>query len=326
MSAVAITARRKPRRDVRVRRSTVAVVANSAKSLDGGLPALRAALAQRGVSDPQWREVAKSRNAPEQVVEALDQGVELIFVWGGDGMVQRCIDALANSKATLAIVPAGTANLFASNLGIPRKLDAAVDLGFNGERRRFDVGRMNGERFAVMAGLGFDAGVIRGADRKKKNRFGRAAYIWSATRNLRMNLFQARIDVDGSKWYDGKASCILCGNVGQAFGGIEIFKDARTDDGLLEVGVTNAEGIFQWGRTFARLRFSSASKSPYVHMTQARLVEVTLRKKVLYELDGSSRTKRKKFRFEIEPAAVNICVPAKSLSEGPFDLRPKRER
>jgi diacylglycerol kinase (ATP) len=307
MSAVAGPARRKARRDDRA--STVAVVANSAKSLDGGLPALRKALAQRGVSDPQWREVAKSRNAPEQVAAALDQGAELIFVWGGDGMVQRCIDALADAKATLAIVPAGTANLFASNLGIPRKLDAAVDLAFNGERRRFDVGRMNGERFAVMAGLGFDASVIRGADRKKKNRFGRSAYIWSATRNLRMDLFQARIDVDGSKWYDGKASCILCGNVGRAFGGIEIFKDARTDDGLLEVGVTNAEGIFQWGRTFARLRFSSASKSPYVHMTKARSVEVILRKKVRYELDGSGRTKQKKFRIEVEPAAVSICVP-----------------
>jgi diacylglycerol kinase (ATP) len=309
MSAVAEVARRKTRRPVRM--STVAVIANSAKTLDGGLPALRKELAKRGVPDPQWFEVQKSRNAPEQVERALEQGAELIFVWGGDGMVQRCVDALADSKATVAIVPAGTANLFASNLGIPRKLDAAVDLAFNGERRRFDVGRINGERFAVMAGLGFDASVIRGASRKKKDRLGRAAYIWSATRNLRMDLFQARIDVDGRKWYDGKASCILCGNVGRAFGGIEIFKEARTDDGLLEVGVTNAEGIFQWGRTFARLRFSSASKSPYVHMTKARSVEVILRKKVRYELDGSGRTKRKRFRIEIEPAAVNICVPPK---------------
>ena len=309
MSAVAGTARRKAGRDVRT--STVAVVANSAKSLDGGLPALRKALAQRGVSDPQWREVAKSRMAPDQVEQALAQGAELIFVWGGDGMVQRCVDALGDSKATLAIVPAGTANLFATNLGIPRKLEAAVDLAFNGERRRFDVGRMNGERFAVMAGLGFDASVIRGADRKKKNRYGRSAYIWSATRNLRMDLFQARIDVDGSNWYDGKASCILCGNVGRAFGGIEIFKDAHTDDGLLEVGVTNAEGIFQWGRTFARLRFSNAAKSPYVHMTKARSVEVILRKKVRYELDGSGRTRRKRFHIEVEPAAVSICVPPK---------------
>lgn len=310
MNAVAATAPGKAVEDVRM--STVAVVANAAKTLDGGLPELRKALARHGVSDPQWREVLKSRKAPEQVEQALEQGAELIFVWGGDGMVQRCVDALANSDATIAIVPAGTANLFATNLGIPRKLDAAVDLGFNGERRKFDVGRMNGERFAVMAGLGFDARVIRGADRKKKNRYGRSAYIWSATRNLRMNLFQARIDVDGSQWYEGNASCILFGNVGRAFGGIEIFDDAHTDDGLLEVGVTNSEGVLQWGRTFARLRFSSAAKSPFVHMTKARSIDVTLQKKVLYELDGSGRTKRKTFKVEVEPAAVSICVPAKA--------------
>jgi diacylglycerol kinase (ATP) len=256
--------------------------------------------------------VAKSRKAPEQVQQAIEQGAELIFVWGGDGMVQRCVDALGSSDATLAIVPAGTANLFASNIGIPRKLEAAVDLGFKGERRRFDVGRINGERFAVMAGLGFDARVIGGADRKQKNRYGRSAYILSATKNLRMSLFDARIDVDGSKWYEGDASCILFGNVGKAFGGIEIFKEAQTDDGLLEIGVTNTEGIIQWARTFARLRFSSAAKSPFVHMTKGRAAEVTLRKKVLYELDGSSRTKQKKFRVEIEPAAVSICVPARA--------------
>jgi diacylglycerol kinase (ATP) len=292
--------------------STVAVVANSAKTLDGGLPELRKELARRGVSDPQWREVAKSRLAPEQVEQALEQGAELIFVWGGDGMVQRCVHALAGSTATVAILPAGTANLFASNLGIPRKLDAAVDLAFNGDRRKFDVGRMNGERFAVMAGLGFDARVINGADRKKKNRYGRSAYIMSATKNLRMNLFDARIDVDGDPWYEGKASCILFGNVGKAFGGIEIFDEAKTDDGLLEIGVTNSAGILQWGRTFARLRFSSAAKSPYVRMTKGRSVDVTLRKKVLYELDGSGRKKQKTFHVEVEPAAVNICVPAKN--------------
>jgi diacylglycerol kinase (ATP) len=308
MSAVSAS-RPKTHRGISTR--TVAVVANSAKTLDGGLGELRKQLAKHGVSDPQWREVAKSRKAPEQVQEAVKQGAELIFVWGGDGMVQRCVDALAGSDATLAILPAGTANLFASNIGIPRKLEAAVDLAFNGERRRFDVGRMNGERFAVMAGLGFDARVIGGADRKQKNRYGRSAYILSATKNFRMNLFEARIDVDGSKWYEGKASCILFGNVGKAFGGIEIFKEARTDSGLLEIGVTNTEGIVQWARTFARLRFSSAEKSPYVRMTKGRAAEVTLRKKVLYELDGSSRTKQKTFHVEVEPAAVSICVPAK---------------
>lgn len=288
----------------------IAVVANAAKTLDGGLPALRAELAKRGVSDPQWREVARSRKAPEQVAEAVEQGADLIFVWGGDGIVQRCVDGLAEAKSTVAIVPAGTANLFASNLGIPRELEA--ELGLNGERRDVDVGRMNGERFAVMAGVGYDALVIGGASRKMKQRLGRLAYIAAALRNLRMTQFRARIDVDGERWYEGKATCILFGNVGKAFGGIEIFDQARTDDGLLEIGVTNARGIVQWARMFARLRFSSASKSPFVHMRRGRTADVTLRKKVPYELDGGRRTKRKTFHVEIEPAAISIGVPAKA--------------
>ena len=103
--------------------STVAVIAHSGKSLDGGLPALRKALEKSGVHDPLWHEVAKSRQAPKQVKSALEQGADLIFVWGGDGMVQRCVDVVAGTDATMAIVPAGTANLFASNLGIPKHID-----------------------------------------------------------------------------------------------------------------------------------------------------------------------------------------------------------
>ena len=143
--------------------SSIAVIAHSGKSLGGGLPALRKALERNGISDPLWHEVAKSRQAPKQVRSALEQGADLIFVWGGDGMVQRCVDVVAGSKATMAILPAGTANLFASNLGIPKHLDAAVEVGLNGNRRKLDVGRMNGEMFAVMAGVGFDARVIRDA-------------------------------------------------------------------------------------------------------------------------------------------------------------------
>ena len=107
--------------------------------------------------------MAKSRQAPKQVRSALEQGADLIFVWGGDGMVQRCVDVVAGTDATMAILPAGTANLFASNLGMPKHIDAAVEVGLHGGRRKLDVGAMNGERFAVMAGVGFDARVIRDA-------------------------------------------------------------------------------------------------------------------------------------------------------------------
>jgi diacylglycerol kinase (ATP) len=290
--------------------STVAVIAHSGKSLDGGLPALRKALERQGVADLLWYEVPKSRLAPKQLSRALEKGADLVFVWGGDGMVQRCVDVVAGSDATMAIVPAGTANLFASNLGIPKHIDAAVEVGLRGTRRKLDVGRMNGERFAVMAGVGFDARVIRDATTKMKHVLGRTAYVWAAAKNLRTKPFEAKIEVDGKGWYEGPASLVLFGNVGEAFAGVKAFDDAQPDDGLLEIGVGSADGVFQWGRTLARSATGHASKSPFVHVTKGRSVDVRLSRKILYELDGGDREKKKRFRVDIQPNAVTVCVPA----------------
>jgi diacylglycerol kinase (ATP) len=288
----------------------VAVVAHSGKTLGGGLPELRRVLTAEGVDEPLWYEVPKSRKAPGQVRRALKEGAELVFAWGGDGMVQRCIDVLAGSNASLAIVPAGTANLFATNLGIPKDIQQAVVVGLRGERRSLDVGRFNGECFAVMAGAGFDASMIRDAgDGGLKDRLGRVAYVWTGSKNLRAKPFRAKIEVDGAAWYKGKASCILLGNVGKLFCGVEAFEDARPDDGKLELGVVTAEGLLEWSRMLARTAAGTASKSPFAQTTKARSVKVKLNRKVLYELDGGDRTKVEAFRVKVEPGAVVVCVP-----------------
>jgi diacylglycerol kinase (ATP) len=288
----------------------VAVIAHSGKTLGGGLAELRRVLAAEGVDDPFWCEVPKSSQAPAQARRALDQGAELVFAWGGDGMVQRCVDVLAGSDVSLAIVPAGTSNFFATNLGIPKDIEQAVAVGLHGERRKVDVGRFNGERFAALAGAGFDAAMIRDAGNGGlKERFGRAAYVWAGSRNLRSKPFRAEIKVDGVAWYKGKASCILLGNVGELFGGVEAFEDARPDDGQLELGVVTAEGILEWGRMIARTAAGTASKSPFAQTTKARSVKVKLDRKVLYELDGGDRTKVKAFKVKVEAGAITVCVP-----------------
>ena len=73
--------------------SKVAVIAHSKKSLGGGLPELRTLLAAHGCPDPDWYEVTKSRDASSFARKAVDNGANLLFVWGGDGTVQRCVDA-----------------------------------------------------------------------------------------------------------------------------------------------------------------------------------------------------------------------------------------
>jgi diacylglycerol kinase (ATP) len=288
----------------------VAVVAHSGKTFGGGLAEFRRILAAAGFEESLWYEVSKSRKAPARVREAVADGATLVFAWGGDGMVQRCVDVLAGSDVALAVLPAGTANLFATNMEIPGDLEQAVGVGLDGERRRLDVGSFNGEKFAVMAGVGFDASMIRGAGAGAlKERFGRAAYVWSGAKGLRTKPFQARIKTDGVTWYEGEASCILLGNVGKLFGGLEVFEDVRLDDGKLEVGVVTAEGLLDWSRVLARAALGTADKCEFAQTTKARSVRVTLSRRVRYELDGGDRAKVKRFKVKAKAHAIKVCVP-----------------
>jgi len=287
----------------------VAVIAHAGKSMGGGLEELRETLDRAGVTDPLWTEVPKSKYAPERVEKALADGAETIFVWGGDGMMQRAVDAMAGTDARLAILPAGTANLFASNLGIPDDIGEAVQVGLSGRERRLDLGKMNGEHFAVMAGAGLDARMTRDVDGGPKDRYGRLAYIWAASKNLRVEPFKARIEVNGDLWYDDEASCLLVGNVGALFGGLEAFESASPEDGQLELGVTHAESLGQWARTVARTAIGSAAQSPFVQATKAERIDVEFKPKVLYELDGGDRKEVKRLKVKVKPGALTVMVP-----------------
>jgi diacylglycerol kinase (ATP) len=289
--------------------TAVGVIAHSRKQLDGGLGALRGSLSDHGVDDVLWREVPKSKFAPGVVTDMLETGLDLLFVWGGDGMVQRCIDAIGKAPTTLAVVPAGTANLFATNLGIPRDIEAAVRIGLTGRRRRLDVGTVNGERFAVLAGTGFDALMIRDADAGLKEQLGRFAYIVTGAKGIGRDPVRTRIDVDGVRWFKGDASCVLVGNMGDVLGGIAVFPDARPDDGRLDVGVVTASGMLEWARTLSKTAVGRAASSPFVETTTATRIDVRLGTKRPYELDGGDRPATKRLKFRVKPGAIEVCVP-----------------
>ena len=295
----------------------VAVVAHSRKSLGGGLPELRKVLDAEGVTAPMWHEVKKSRRAPEHARRAADRGVDVLFVWGGDGTVQRCIDAVAGTDTAVAILPAGTANLLAMNLQIPDDITEAVRIGLHGDRRRMDTGSVNGERFTVMAGAGFDARMIAEADRGLKDRLGRAAYLYTGMRNLGARRMKATVEVDGKRFFKGRVSCVLAANVGTIMGGIEAFPDARPDDGLLELGVVTAKNPLQWARIFGRLTLGRAEDSPFAEITRGAKIKIRFDRKIPYELDGGARPARKELRIKARPHSITICVPAKDPAKVP---------
>ena len=291
--------------------TSVAVIAHKYKTLDGGLGELRQVLANRGFPDPLWYEVPKSREAPKRARQAVADGADLLFIWGGDGTIQRCVDAVAGEAVNLAILPAGTANLLANNLHVPIDLSEAVDVGLYGDRRRLDVGVLNGERFAVMAGVGFDAIMMRAADGELKGHFGRLAYVWSGVRATHMTSRKVRIKIDGESWFNGEASCVLLGQMGTLAAGIVAFPDAQPDDGLLEVGVVTAENALQWTRVLSRLVIEDAKHSPLAQLGRGRKVDIRLDRPTTYELDGGAREAKKKFRARVERGAITVCVPKK---------------
>ncbi|WP_433242059.1 diacylglycerol/lipid kinase family protein [Streptosporangium sp. CA-135522] len=295
---------------------TVAVIAHQKKSVGGGLDELRRLLADEELGTLLWYEVPKSKKAPKQARKALKEGAELVLIWGGDGMVQRCVDALAGSGVTVGIIPAGTANLFAQNLGIPEDLPEAVRIAFHGQSRKLDLGKVNGEHFAVMAGLGFDAEMIKDADRGLKDRLGRVAYVWTGLRHVRGELVQMEVELDGVKWFEGEASCLLLGNVGTITGGIEAFDDARPDDGWLEVGVTTAKGPIQWARVLGRMSAGRSDESPFVRMTRARKLTVKLGAPMTYELDGGAKDSVTRLKAKVVPGGITVRVPEVAEPDG----------
>jgi diacylglycerol kinase family enzyme len=179
-----------------------------------------------------------------------------------------------------------------------------------GVDRRLDVGVLNGQRFTVMAGVGFDAAMMHLADDSLKDHLGRLAYVWTGTRATRMKSRNMRIKVDGKQWFSGDASGVLLGQFGVLSGGIIVCPVSSPDDGLLELGVVTAENASQWTRVFSRMVLGHADSSPLTDTTQGRNVDIKLSRPTRYELDGGARKGKKRLRARMEPGAIVVRVPA----------------
>jgi diacylglycerol kinase (ATP) len=287
------------------------VLVHGGKSLGKGPKELRRALADAGFADPPWYAVPKSKKSPKRVRCLLNDGIDRLLVWGGDGTVRRCIDTLVaeDAKVELAILPAGTANLLARALDVPIDLHGALDVALHGTPRSIDIGIVNGKAFAVMAGTGFDALMIRDADAAKE-RLGKLAYLRAGARNLGHAGAEVEISIDGREWFAGRAACVLVGNVGRILGGVEVFPDARCDDGVLDVGVLTARRRRDWLRVGARALFGRIDSSPLVHITRATTATIRLDRMLPWQLDGGDQAPAREFDVSILPGRQTICVPA----------------
>ncbi len=298
--------------------TTIGVIVNAGKELGSGLEEFRAELAELGHPDPPWFTVDKSKHAPKKIRELVtDHGVDRVIMWGGDGTVRRCIHTLVkhglNDGVSVGIMPAGTGNLLAKNLDIPIEVAGAARIAVNGDPRAIDIGVINGQHFAVMAGTGFDALMIREADENDlKERFGRLGYVIAGVRQRDIRPARFEVNIDEKSWYRGEASGVIVANVGTILGGLEAFPDADHTDGRLEIGVIEARTNTEWVRLLGRAAIGRADSSPLADLATGTRVTIDIDRSLPWEVDGGDRDRTDHYEISCLPAAIRIAQPWKN--------------
>src|SRR5689334_19274327 len=288
-----------------------AVVANPTKHDD--IPRLRdtvrAAMSKHGWDEPVWLETTAEEPGAAQAAQAVRNGVDLVIACGGDGTVTACADGVAGSGVPLGILPLGTGNLLARNLGLPLDLDAALVTALTGTDRRLDAGSANGHTFVVMAGLGFDAKMLGESSEPLKKRLGWAAYVLSAVRHLRDRPVRVRLVADGGTPLRLRASAVIVGNVGWLQGGIRLLPDALPDDGTLNAVVLTARGWIGWLRVGARVLLRRQAPGQLTSL-RFRQLTVTADRDQPWELDGEVMGGTRHLMITTQPGRVLMRVPA----------------
>jgi YegS/Rv2252/BmrU family lipid kinase len=268
----------------------------------------RDALDRAGL-DVLWLETTAEDSGERMLRRALESGIELVLASGGDGTIMACASALADTGVPLALLPAGTGNLLAANLDIPRGLQRAVEVALTGDRRQIDLGSCEQGCFSVMAGMGFDAAMLRDTNPKLKARLGPLAYVAGALRNLRGRAVDIELQLDDRETIVTEASMVLVGNMGRLQGGLRALPDADARDGLLNVAIVRADSITSWARVAGRLLLGRAGDDERVQTHTASVVKVRAARPLPVELDGDVFDDAQELSVETRPGALTICVP-----------------
>jgi diacylglycerol kinase (ATP) len=282
----------------------IGVIVNPVVCTDQAEP-LGSALSERGVST-SWFETTKSDPGPGAVSDALAWGADVVIVCGGDGTVRACLEGLARAAVPMAIAPAGTGNLLARNLDLPTEPGHIVDAAIAGRRVSLDLGRVEGEAFAVMAGAGLDATIMAETSSEAKDRFGVLSYIVEGVRHITDPPTEARITADGGESRTGKWLTILVGNLGRLPGGVDLFPDSRPQDGALDLLALPAGGLA------STLDVGASVVAGEEHEDLLRLrgtrFTVEFTSPTRYELDGEARDEIPRIEFSVDDAPLLVCT------------------
>ncbi len=272
--------------------------------------------AELGLPVPRLVSTTVENPGEGQAREAAATGAQLVLVAGGDGTVRASAQGLAHTGVPMGILPQGTGNLLARNLDIPQDEDEALDVALRGAERTLDLGRLeDGTAFAVMAGAGLDALMMREAPEGLKGVVGWGAYVVGGIRGLRHRRVRLTLRLDDDPPRQAVVRTVVVGNVGKLTAGLLLLPDAAPDDGALDVALVAPRSPKDWLVLIARGLVGRHRPDHRLELLRARRVEVRTRRPEARQVDGELIDDGTGFVAEIDPAAVVVRVPRQDAKQ-----------
>ncbi|GAA1865138.1 diacylglycerol/lipid kinase family protein [Myceligenerans crystallogenes] len=315
----------------------IAVVLNPSKNGTAGLRSrVRAACVERGLPAPVFYETSVADPGQGQTRRAIEEGADVVVAAGGDGTVRAVAEVLVGGDVPMGVIPVGTGNLLARNLDVPvADVERAIAVILDGRTRAIDVGWLRVEEFArdddelpgepphvtdkehiflVIAGLGFDAAMVAGADPELKRRVGWVAYFLAGVPHMRGRRLRARIWLDDEPPVDARLRSVMIGNCGRLPGGITLLPDAVLDDGVLDVAAADVRGgVFGWAQLTAEVAMQGFGVSSDLPEKLGRIDHSTCRRARVrvsggdeVQVDGDPLGRAVEVSARVEPSALRV--------------------
>lgn len=289
------------------REAALIVNAHSRKGQDLFAQA-KAKLEQAGVRLLAAHAVDDPSNLARTVRQAIADGAPMVIVGGGDGSMSGTVDELVGKDCVFAVLPMGTANSFARTLDLPLDLDGAVQAIATGQRRRVDLGMIDGDYFVNAASLGLSPMIGQTVPHKLKRYLGRIGYLlWAVKCSVGFRAFRLIID-DGTEERRMWSTEVRILN-GPYHGGVELSDHADVDTGEIVVqaivGRSHARLAWDWYAKFFKLRDRNAHTEEF-HGTSFK---ITTKPRQRISIDGEVLA-RTPLIAKIAPGAIEVAVPA----------------
>jgi YegS/Rv2252/BmrU family lipid kinase len=270
---------------------------------------LAASLVARQGFDGQVFITERPGHARDLAGAAVAQGASLVVAWGGDGTVNEVGSALAFRDATLGVVPGGSGNGLARELGIPFDPVRAIGVALRGRTQRIDAGELDGRLFFNVAGIGLDARVAHRFAANGTTHRGFRRYLTATARELFTYQPDYHTIVTDGRTLHVRALLIAIANARQYGNGALIAPQARLDDGRLDVVVVAARSLLATLVQVPRVFTGRIGAVPGVTTSTAVDVQVTSGQPVLYHVDGEPFVGSAVIAARPWPAALRVAVP-----------------